>query len=168
MTEHADASEALFRAEDPDQARARREHVALRHLAERFAAAREPGASGAPGGLTAQEAIHLVASRAAGNGRSEAAPEVEQLDVMAALTLIARARADLDVLEASLMFVARDLGLTWQDIAYDLGLRSAQAAQQRAGRSRQGSGAGRRPGRAGSPASPTTSAASDLKGEREQ
>ncbi|MET9928554.1 MULTISPECIES: DNA-binding protein [unclassified Streptomyces] len=154
MTDHAEGPDALSRPEDPDHARARREHVALRHVAERAAGTDKPDPAGRP---TAQEAVHLIASWA---GRSGGTPEIDRADVMAALTLLPRARADLDVLEASLLFVARDLGLTWQDIAYGLGLRSPQAAQKRAGRGVHGPGTT-------PPAGPTVPAASELKGECE-
>jgi hypothetical protein len=56
------------------------------------------------------------------------------LDLAAALTLLAAGRAELDQLEAGLLFVARAEGMTWAQIADALGLRSAQAAQQRHGR----------------------------------
>lgn len=160
MTDHAEGPDALDRAEDPDHARARREHVALRHVVERLADAERPGPTDPPARLTAQEAVHLIASRAAGGGRSADAPEMDRTDIMAALTLLPRARADLDVLEASLLFVARDIGLTWQDIAYGLGLRSPQAAQKRAGRGTQSPGPT-------PPSRPQTPAASDPKGECE-
>ncbi len=52
-------------------------------------------------------------------------------DLLAALTLLATARAELDQLEAGLLFVGRAEGLTWAQIAEALGLRTAQAAQQR-------------------------------------
>ncbi|GAA3294785.1 MULTISPECIES: DNA-binding protein [Dactylosporangium] len=52
-------------------------------------------------------------------------------DLLAAITLLATARAELDQLEAGLLFVARAEGLTWGQIAEPLGLRTAQAAQQR-------------------------------------
>ncbi|MFF2024265.1 DNA-binding protein [Streptomyces sp. NPDC058171] len=159
MTDHAEGPDALNRAEDPDHARARREHVALRHVAERLAAVERPEPADPPARLTAQEAVHLIASWAAG-GRDTDAPEMDRTDIMAALTLLPRARADLDVLEASLLFVARDMGLTWQDVAYGLGLRSPQAAQKRAGRGTQSTGQT-------APLRPQTPAASDPKGECE-
>ncbi|MFC8571762.1 DNA-binding protein [Streptomyces sp. NPDC057245] len=159
MTDHAEGPDALDRAEDPDHARARREHVALRHVVEHLADAERRGPADPSARLTAQEAVHLIASRAAG-GRSPDEPEMDRTDIMAALTLLPRARADLDVLEASLLFVARDIGLTWQDIAYGLGLRSPQAAQKRAGRGTQSPGPT-------PPSRPQTPAASDLKGECE-
>ncbi|GAA5200246.1 hypothetical protein GCM10023322_77690 [Rugosimonospora acidiphila] len=52
-------------------------------------------------------------------------------DLMAAIALLAAARAELDQLEAGLLFVARAEGLTWAQVARPLGLRTAQAAQQR-------------------------------------
>lgn len=52
-------------------------------------------------------------------------------DLRAALKLLESARADLDALEAGLMLIARAEGLTWPDIARQLGVKSPQAAQQR-------------------------------------
>ncbi|MBV1856551.1 DNA-binding protein [Catellatospora tritici] len=52
-------------------------------------------------------------------------------DLLAAITLLDAARAELDQLEAGLLFVARAEGLTWAQVARPLGLRTAQAAQQR-------------------------------------
>lgn len=51
--------------------------------------------------------------------------------ILAALQLAPSARAELDQLEAGLLFAARSRGLTWPQIAQALGLASAQAAQQR-------------------------------------
>ncbi|TDB76290.1 hypothetical protein [Micromonospora sp. KC723] len=52
-------------------------------------------------------------------------------DLRAAIALLAAARAEVDQLEAGLLFVARAEGLTWSQIAQPLNLRTAQAAQQR-------------------------------------
>lgn len=52
-------------------------------------------------------------------------------DLLAAITLLTAARGELDQIEAGLLFVARAEGLTWAQIAQALGLRTAQAAQQR-------------------------------------
>jgi hypothetical protein len=52
-------------------------------------------------------------------------------DLLSAITLLAAARAELDQLEAGLLFVARAEGLTWAEVARPLGLRTAQAAHQR-------------------------------------
>lgn len=63
----------------------------------------------------------------ADNGNGVQLPE----DLYAALALVDSARAELDALEAGLLFVARAEGLTWPQIAEHLGVRSPQAAQQR-------------------------------------
>lgn len=52
----------------------------------------------------------------------------------AGLRLLASARAELDAVEAGLLFAARGAGLTWPQISTALGLASAQAAQQRLNR----------------------------------
>lgn len=49
----------------------------------------------------------------------------------AALRLLPAARAELDQLEAGLLFEARSIGLTWAQMASALGLNSPQACQQR-------------------------------------
>ena len=56
---------------------------------------------------------------------------VDEEHLMAALTLLAAARAEFDQMEAALLFTARAHGLSWAQISHALGLRSAQAAQQR-------------------------------------
>ena len=50
------------------------------------------------------------------------------------LRLLASARAELDQVEAGLLFAARGAGITWPRIADALDLGSAQAAQQRRNR----------------------------------
>ncbi|MGM7666717.1 hypothetical protein [Microbacterium sp. A93] len=52
-------------------------------------------------------------------------------DLRAALRLVESAREDMAALEAGLLLVARAEGLTWPDIAGQLGVKSPQAAQQR-------------------------------------
>ena len=52
-------------------------------------------------------------------------------DVLAALTVLPAARAELDQVEAALLFTARSSGLSWARISGALGLGSTQAAQQR-------------------------------------
>ena len=51
--------------------------------------------------------------------------------VLAALSLLAAARAELDQAEAALLFTARSHGLSWPRISRAMGLGSPQAAQQR-------------------------------------
>ncbi len=52
----------------------------------------------------------------------------------AALRLLPAAREELDQLETGLLLAARATGMTWTEMADALGLGSAQACQQRAGR----------------------------------
>lgn len=51
-------------------------------------------------------------------------------DLMSALTLLPAARAEVDGLEAGLLFAARSAGLTWAQMADALGFNSPQACQQ--------------------------------------
>jgi hypothetical protein len=51
--------------------------------------------------------------------------------LVAALTLLPAARAEVDQLEAAVLFAARSRGLSWSRISQATGLGSAQAAQQR-------------------------------------
>lgn len=60
--------------------------------------------------------------------------DVDERSVLAALTLLPAARAEMDQTEAALMFTARSHGLSWPRISRAMGLASAQAAQQRFGR----------------------------------
>ena len=61
----------------------------------------------------------------------EVEAEVDNADITAALTLVPLARAEMDQLEAGLLLMARGRGLTWQEIAFGLGLGTSQAARQR-------------------------------------
>lgn len=75
--------------------------------------------------LLLRHALDRAGSRA-GSGRTD--------ELRAALRLLDAARSDLDTLETALLLSARAEGMTWTEIAEDLGLRSAQAAQQRSRR----------------------------------
>lgn len=57
--------------------------------------------------------------------------EVDEDGLSAALALLPAARAELDGVEAALLFTARAHGLPWSRISRAMGLGSAQAAQQR-------------------------------------
>ncbi|HWJ67606.1 MAG TPA: hypothetical protein VNT31_13100 [Nocardioides sp.] len=61
-------------------------------------------------------------------------PDVEAEVVLAGARLLAEARSELDRIESALLFAARAAGSTFPELAEALGLRSAQAAQQRLGR----------------------------------
>lgn len=52
----------------------------------------------------------------------------------AALALLPAARAEVDQLEAALLFIARAHGMSWARISHALGLGSPQGAQQRSDR----------------------------------
>lgn len=71
--------------------------------------------------------VRLAAWRAADEGVD---PDV----VSAGLGLLGAARAELDQVEAGLLFAARAAGVTYQQISVALGLGSGQAAQQRMSR----------------------------------
>lgn len=58
-------------------------------------------------------------------------PDVDGRVLGAGLHLLESARSELDQIETALLFAARAAGLTWTSLADALGLRSAQAAQQR-------------------------------------
>jgi hypothetical protein len=78
------------------------------------------------------EAVRVLVSLAAGSAVAEDGEEaVDAADLTAALTLVPSARAELDQLEASLLKISRGQGMTWQELAFGLGLGSAQAAKQR-------------------------------------
>ena len=71
-------------------------------------------------------------------------------DLLAALTLLPAARAEVAQTEAALLFTARAHGLSWSQISRAMGLGSPQAAQQRFGRVTGRAGQAVRPGPAGS------------------
>lgn len=56
--------------------------------------------------------------------------ELDPEDLLHALTLLPAARAEVEGLEAGLLFTARSAGLTWAQIAQAMGFRSPQACQQ--------------------------------------
>ncbi|WP_254909887.1 DNA-binding protein [Micromonospora sp. NBS 11-29] len=121
-----------FTAPDAAQARAHRNYAALLRIAERHAGTNSRRRRYAhPDVPDAYEAATLVMALAGGAELDAGEEPVDQADLMAALTLIPHVRAEVDVLEAGLLQVARGRGMTWQAIAFGLGLGSAQAARQR-------------------------------------
>lgn len=56
--------------------------------------------------------------------------ELDAEALLHALTLLPAARAEVEGLEAGLLFTARSAGLTWAQIAQAMGFRSPQACQQ--------------------------------------
>lgn len=78
------------------------------------------------------EAVRLLAGLAGGSLVAEEGEDaVDAADLTAALTLMPMVRAEVDQVEASLLMIARGRGMTWQELAFALGLGSAQAARQR-------------------------------------
>ncbi|TDC74176.1 DNA-binding protein [Streptomyces hainanensis] len=125
-----------FTPPDAAQAREHRGAAALFRLAERHAATEAQRARQVNAHLPApHEAVRLVAFLLSGAALpEEGEPEVDHADIMAALTLLPRVRAELDELEAGLLTMARGRGLTWQELAFGLGLGTPQAARQRLAR----------------------------------
>ena len=56
--------------------------------------------------------------------------DLQPEDLLRALALVPAAHAEVDGLEAGLLFIARGVGLTWAQIASAMGFRSPQACQQ--------------------------------------
>jgi hypothetical protein len=118
---------------DAPRARAEREYTALFRIQERHVgtpARRDRGRL--PALASPYEAVRLLTGLAAGGLAAEDGEQpVDAADLTAALTLMPRVRAEVDQLEASLLLIARGQGMTWQELAFALGLGSAQAARQR-------------------------------------
>lgn len=110
---------------DTDQGRAAREADARRHLLDAGASSL-PRAPWLHGGQppSAADLIRFVLWRT----------DLGEDAALAALTLLGAARAEMDQMEAALMFTARSHGLPWPRISRAMGLASPQAAQQRFGR----------------------------------
>ncbi|MFJ6197562.1 DNA-binding protein [Micromonospora sp. NPDC092111] len=125
-----------FAAPDAARARAERTYAALHRLTERHAGTESRRRRHTnPYLADPWEAVAVVTALAAGGTPPDADEEpVDETDLTAALTLLPHLRAELDALEAGLLGLARARGLTWQTIAFGLGLGSAQAAKQRAER----------------------------------
>ncbi|OIJ88602.1 DNA-binding protein [Streptomyces colonosanans] len=127
--QHADP----FTPPQPDQARAQRVYASLFRIAERHAATEEQRRRQVhPSVIAPHEAVRLVSFLLSGTAqRDDGEPEVDQADVTAALSLVPLVRGEMDELEAGLLQMARGRGMTWQEIAFGLGLGTPQAARQR-------------------------------------
>jgi hypothetical protein len=111
-----------------------------RDRAERERAARERLVELGPGRLDPRpwqphpvppSATDLIQAFLWWSGRTPAAAPAQREGAIAALELLAAARAELDQLETGLLFTARGLDLTWAQMAQAMGLNSPQACQQR-------------------------------------
>jgi hypothetical protein len=133
MTTTPEQSGDPFAPPNPDQARVRRVHASLFRIAERHAATDEQRRRQVhPYVVGAHEAVRLVSFLLAGSAHLDPdEPEVDRADITAALSLVPMARGEMDDLEAGLLRMARGRGMTWQEIAFGLGLGTQQAARQR-------------------------------------
>jgi hypothetical protein len=109
-----------------DHAQAAREHEAQTRLA-RLAGAALPARPWRPASVppAAVDLVHYAVWRS---------PDLGADDLVAALSLMPAARAEVEALESGLLFAARGAGLTWAQIAAAMGFRSPQACQQHYGR----------------------------------
>ncbi|OKJ11736.1 DNA-binding protein [Kitasatospora sp. CB01950] len=133
MTDTSPQPADPFALPDPEAARTQRVYASLFRIAERHAATDEQRRRQTnPAMVAPHEAVRLVAFLLSGAALAEdGEPEVDRADLTAALTLLPLVRAELDELEAGLLTMARGRGMTWQDIAFGLGLGTPQAARQR-------------------------------------
>jgi len=133
MTSTSEPPTDPFAPPHPDAARAHRTHAALFRIAERHAGTDERRSRQVhPYVLGPHEAVRIVSFLLGGTALpDEDEAEVDHADIMAALSLIPLARAEMDELEVGLLTMARGRGMTWQEIAFGLGLGSQQAARQR-------------------------------------
>ncbi|MBN6057794.1 DNA-binding protein [Nonomuraea sp. RK-328] len=117
----------------PEQERAHRVYASLFRIAERHAATQEQRLRQVHSSAVGpHEAVRLVSFLLSGAAQpADGEPEVDQADITAALSLVPQARGEMDELEAGLLQMARGRGMTWQEIAFGLGLGTPQAARQR-------------------------------------
>ena len=106
-------------------------HLAGRHASGEAARSRHIGAAV----VGPHEAVRLVELLAAGTAAYEPdepdEPAADLDDLAAALTLLPLVRAEVDETELGLIEMARGRGMTWAQVAFALGLGSAQAGKQR-------------------------------------
>ncbi|TCN50103.1 hypothetical protein EV641_11384 [Rhodococcus sp. SMB37] len=122
-----------FTPPNPSAERAQREYAGLFRIAERHGVTPEQRARQShPYMLDPLGAVRIVGALAGGvHSPDQGEPDVDEADITAALGLIPKVRAEVDQLEALILGIARERGMTWQDIAFGLGLGSTQAARQR-------------------------------------
>ncbi|MGN9908299.1 DNA-binding protein [Phytohabitans sp. LJ34] len=108
--------------EDADHAQARREQDATKRLLGLGASALDARPwRPAPVPPSAVDLTHFALWRAA---------DLAAGDILSALALLPAARAEIEGIEAGLLFVARGAGLTWAQMAEAMGFNSPQACQQ--------------------------------------
>ncbi|MEU9124431.1 DNA-binding protein [Streptomyces sp. NPDC048506] len=122
-----------FTPPHPEQARAHRVYASLLRISERHAATDgQRRRQVHPSVMGPHEAVRLVSFLLSGAAQlDDGEPEVDHTDITAALSLVPRARGEMDELEVGLLQMARGRGMTWPEIAFSLGLGTPQAARQR-------------------------------------
>jgi len=132
MADHS-PTDSVLSVPSPETARRARTHTALFHLAERHANSDEARARLVNAHMAGpHEVVRSVAYLAAGSADYLTdEPHVDADDLSAALTLVPELRGELDELEIGLVEMARGRGMTWAEVAFALGLGSAQGAHQR-------------------------------------
>ncbi|WP_328364710.1 DNA-binding protein [Streptomyces sp. NBC_00445] len=133
MPSTPDQQADLFTPPQPEQARAHRVYASLFRIAERHAATdKQRHRQVHPSVLGPHEAVRLVSFLLSGAAQpDDGEPEVDHADITAALSLVPLVRGEMDELETGLLQMARGRGMTWQEIAFGLGLGTPQAARQR-------------------------------------
>ncbi|WP_330291798.1 DNA-binding protein [Streptomyces sp. NBC_00576] len=122
-----------FTPPQPEQARAHRVYASLFRIAERHATTdKQRHRQVHPSVIGPHEAVRLVSFLLSGAAQpDDGEPEVDHADITAALSLVPLVRGEMDELETGLLQMARGRGMTWQEIAFGLGLGTPQAARQR-------------------------------------
>lgn len=121
-----DRTQDLLPTERTRHARARKEQAAQERILELGADQLEPRPwRPSPAPPTAADLTQYALWRA-----SRLTPD----DLLSALSLVPATKAEIEGVEAGLLFVARSSGLTWAQIADAMGFRSPQACQQYANR----------------------------------
>ena len=133
MPSTPDQQADLFTPPQPEQARAHRVYASLFRIAERHATTdKQRHRQVHPSVIAPHEAVRLVSFLLSGAALpDDGEPEVDHADITAALSLVPLVRGEMDELETGLLQMARGRGMTWQEIAFGLGLGTPQAARQR-------------------------------------
>ncbi|MEV1084897.1 DNA-binding protein [Streptomyces sp. NPDC050211] len=133
MPSTPDQQADLFTPPQPEQARAHRVYASLFRIAERHATTdKQRHRQVHPSVIGPHEAVRLVSFLLSGAAQpDDGEPEVDHADITAALSLVPLVRGEMDELETGLLQMARGRGMTWQQIAFGLGLGTPQAARQR-------------------------------------
>ncbi|MET9044983.1 DNA-binding protein [Streptomyces sp. NPDC004362] len=133
MSSTPDEQTDPFTPPQPEQARAHRVYASLSRISERHAATDEQRRRQIhPLVVGPHEAVRLVSFLLSGAAQpDDGEPAVDHADITAALTLVPLVRGEMDELETGLLQMARGRGMTWQEIAFGLGLGTPQAARQR-------------------------------------